>query len=76
MRAARNNGSLELTVENDGPGPGESKHTGTGSSLSDLRERLQLLYGESGELKTGSSKDGGFVVQIRLPLETEGSDPQ
>jgi len=42
-------------------------HTGNGMALANIRERLNLLYGDKASLHTGRSGDG-FEAVVRLPL--------
>ena len=56
---------LELEVSDDGRGGSNGTANGSGHGLVGMRERVSL-YG--GELETGSSRDGGYVVHARLPL--------
>ncbi len=56
---------LELEVSDDGRGRSNGTANGSGQGLVGMRERVSL-YG--GELDTGSSRDGGYVVHARLPL--------
>jgi two-component system sensor histidine kinase AlgZ len=63
------NGALRLTVEDDGPGPGTSAHRGSGTSLAELRQRLEMLYGGEASLETGHGEAGGFIVRVTLPAE-------
>ena len=56
-------GALAITVsDNGGGGDGASS---TGHGLIGMRERVELF---KGELSTGSSSLGGFIVRARLPL--------
>jgi two-component system, LytTR family, sensor histidine kinase AlgZ len=71
IRALRRDRQLELSVDDDGPGPGASAHGGTRTSLTDLQQRLALLYGEAATLKTRGNERGGFSVELRLPIESE-----
>jgi sensor histidine kinase YesM len=72
IRAARHDGVLELCVEDDGPGPGNSTRSGTRTSLRDLHERLELLYEGEATLLAERSEKGGYRVLVELPL----SEPQ
>jgi two-component system sensor histidine kinase AlgZ len=67
--ARREGGHLLLRVDDDGPGPRGSAHAGTGTALSDLRDRLALLYGEAATLSVGDGPGGGCRVEIRIPAE-------
>ena len=58
---------LTLTVDDDGPGPGGSTHRGSESSITDLAERIHLLYDGDATLETGRSPQGGFRVRLDLP---------
>ena len=69
--ATRKGSILELTVEDDGPGLGNSTHHGSGTSLVDLGQRLDLLYGERARIERVSPESGGCRVTLTLPLETE-----
>jgi two-component system sensor histidine kinase AlgZ len=71
--ARRRGGGIDLTVDDDGPGPGGSAHHGTGVGLRDLARRLELLHGAGGGLVTGTSDLGGFRVEIAIPAA--GSAP-
>lgn len=65
VTAAIQDGSLTLTVENDGPTAAPAKTHGVG--LDNIAQRLRLLYGEAGGLDTHPRTGGGFVARIRLP---------
>ncbi len=69
LRVERADQRLHIMVLDDGPGPGGSPHQGSGTSLEDLKHRLELLYGDAGGLKTGTGPQGGFLAQVTLPLE-------
>jgi two-component sensor histidine kinase len=65
----RLNGQLTLTVEDNGAGlakTGEDRH-GTGIGLSNLRARLQALYGNRQKVELGSRPEGGVTVRIEIP---------
>jgi histidine kinase len=66
IRASRPNGALEVSVEDDGVGPGKSVHVGTGTGLSSVRERLALVFGDGARLETGPSSAGGFACALRM----------
>ena len=69
VRAARERDALVLTVEDDGPGPGNSSHAGTRTSMADLGNRLRLAYGDTASLDTGAGGHGGYLVTVRIPAE-------
>ncbi len=68
VEAHVHDGVLEISVCDDGPGPGASQHAGTGTGMRDLRERLAIIYGGRAELVTGPAEGGGFLVQLCLPM--------
>ena len=64
-------GNLLIRVADDGPGPGGSSHTGSGTSMRELRKRLRLSYEDRASLETQQGTDGGYEVLLRLPMESE-----
>lgn len=54
---------LEIEIADDGMGTGDG--SGPGYGLVGMRERVSV-YG--GKLQAGRRPDGGYVVQVRLPL--------
>ena len=69
VRARRDGSQLVLTVVDDGPGPGRSTHSGTQTSVRDLRERLKLNYGPAARLQITDSDGGGCIAEIAIPIE-------
>jgi two-component system, LytTR family, sensor kinase len=70
VEGSRSHGRLTLKVHNEGPplSPDwEAQQTGTG--ISNLRSRLQILYGPRFEFMLRNSAAGGVEVLISLPLE-------
>jgi LytS/YehU family sensor histidine kinase len=68
IRGARHGDSLQVTVQDDGPGftsPGVTG--GMGLGLANTRARLKQLYGDSAELRTSTASQGGAVVTMVLP---------
>lgn len=59
--------ALDLTVRDNGPGPGTSA-ADVGHGLLGMRERAAAV---GGELRTGPAATGGFVVDARLPARHE-----
>ena len=75
ITATEQGGALLLTVEDNGPGPGNSRHRGSGQSLTNLRERLQLIYGERAQLTLDALPAGGCRATLSLPNnQTENTD--
>lgn len=67
VSCARRGGVIEIQVDDDGPGPGASRHRGTGQSLDDLAQRVRLIYGDAGHLETGKNARGGFTARLVVP---------
>jgi two-component system, LytTR family, sensor kinase len=68
ISARRLNGSLEIQVEDDGPGftsanPGD----GRGIGLANTRARLHQLYNDSAQLILENGERGGALVKMILP---------
>lgn len=69
VAAERDRDRLVLRVTDSGKGSGQAQ-AGSGIGLSNVRQRLALLYGEaSSSLIAGRDADGRFEVEIKLPLE-------
>lgn len=60
-------GTLRVVVTDDGMGFGTVKSDGTGLGLTNIRERLQLLYGGAGRLLIGPNQPSGVVSTIEVP---------
>lgn len=54
---------LEIEIADDGVGP--TKSDGMGRGMTGIRERVKI-YG--GEMTTGPGPEGGFHLQVRLPV--------
>ena len=54
---------LELQITDDGPG---ANNSGGGHGLIGMQERV-AIYG--GSMRAGQRSEGGFAVQVRLPIE-------
>ena len=70
VSASSTNGSLTLIVSDDGPGllPPKPNHNGIG--LTNTRNRLAHLYGNSAHLVVEQAADRGVRVTITLPIRT------
>ena len=60
-------GKLAVTVADTGLGFGKAATNGTGIGLSNIRERLTLLYGAKASLSVGETPGGGTSVTITVP---------
>ena len=73
IAASRSDGVLTLRVSNDGPSlpvgwddDGETARPGIG--MSNMRTRLQSLYGDAFELSMRNQDAGGVEVSVSLPF--------
>ena len=66
VSASRSNGTLNLNVYNDGPALSEGEQARPGIGISNVRTRLQGLYGNAFEL-TMRNRPGGVEVAVSLP---------
>ena len=60
-------GKLAVSVADTGLGFGQAATAGTGVGLNNIRERLQLLYGNRAQLSVTGNPAGGTTVTITLP---------
>jgi sensor histidine kinase YesM len=69
ISAFRNDGRLTLNVYNDGP-PAASQNApaGTGIGISNLRNRLQSLYGHAFDVTIRNQPARGVEVSVSLPF--------
>lgn len=65
VRARRENGMLVLSVADDGVGPGEAA---PGFGTTQVRERLQAVYGSAASCAMAARPGGGALTEIRIPL--------
>jgi two-component system, LytTR family, sensor kinase len=74
VAATSSNGALHLIVSDDGPGllaPGSSR---SGIGLTNTRNRLARLYGESAHLVIEPAEGRGVRVTITLPIHAASPD--
>jgi sensor histidine kinase YesM len=71
VSAWRQNGRLTINVYNDGPGvPADwAAHSGVG--ISNVRTRLQSLYGDASGLTLCNQDPGGVVVSVYVPFSED-----
>ncbi|HEU5296819.1 MAG TPA: sensor histidine kinase [Burkholderiaceae bacterium] len=75
VRAEVQHGKLAVTVADSGVGFGRAATAGTGVGLANIRERLQLLYGNKATLTVKENPGGGTAVTVTVPyksIEPEG----
>jgi sensor histidine kinase YesM len=59
---------LRVSIEDDGPGPEvPASHPGSGTGLTNVRERLAQLYGSAARLTIGARPGGGCRVDLAIP---------
>ncbi|MGH7718602.1 MAG: sensor histidine kinase, partial [Gemmatimonadaceae bacterium] len=69
VRAHRDDGTLRLTVRDDGPGmPDATARPREGVGLSSTRARLRQLYGAAHRFELANHPAGGAQVTISVPL--------
>jgi two-component system, LytTR family, sensor kinase len=73
ISASRRNGTLHLTVSDDGVARSAPEQNGTGVGLSNTRDRLQQLYGTGHTLTVSAQHPHGMRVEIALPFRTGDS---
>ncbi|HUQ83534.1 MAG TPA: sensor histidine kinase [Gemmatimonadaceae bacterium] len=66
---ARNDGTLRVTVRDDGPGltGAAMRNGGGGVGLANTRARLEQLYGDRHRFSVGNHPDGGALVEMTIP---------
>jgi LytS/YehU family sensor histidine kinase len=65
--ASRSNGMLTLSVYNDGPSLPARNEIPSGIGISNMRTRLQSLYGDAFELNM-HNQDRGVEVSVSMPF--------
>ena len=68
ISATRTNGTLTLSVYNDGPGLPAADIAPSGIGLSNMRTRLQGLYGDAFALNMRDQRPGGVEVSVSVPF--------
>ena len=67
--ASRSNGMLTLSVYNDGPGLNTSSEAHSGIGISNMRTRLQSLYGDAFKLNMQNQGTTGVEVSVSVPFK-------
>lgn len=68
VRAARMEGRLMLSVEDDGPGAiPERVERAKGAGLRLVRGRMEARYGDGGTMRIATAPGAGFRVELALP---------
>jgi sensor histidine kinase YesM len=70
VRAEVQHGKLAVTVADTGVGFGKAATAGTGVGLANIRERLQLLYGNRASLTVRENPGGGTAVTVTVPYKS------
>ena len=68
IAASVDGGLLALRVTDDGAGFGASSAQGAGLGLSNIRNRLDLLYDGAATLEVTAGAEGGVCAVLRMPL--------
>jgi hypothetical protein len=69
IAAARSNGTLTLSVYNDGPSlPAAGATSPSGIGILNVRTRLQSLYGDGFDLSLHNQKPGGVEASVSVPF--------
>jgi len=70
VRAEIVHGKLQVSVADTGLGFGKAATAGTGVGLANIRERLQLLYGNKASLTVAENQPSGTVVTVTVPYKS------
>ena len=71
IAVARRNGSLDISVRDDGVGLKEDGPIQDGVGLANTRARLRQLYGARQSMSVGGAEGGGVRVLLTLPFRTD-----
>ena len=74
VRAEIVHGKLAVTVADTGLGFGRAATAGTGVGLNNIRERLQLLYGNKGSMTVAENSPSGTVVTLTVPYQAQARE--
>ncbi len=73
IKAQLQDDRLELGVEDDGVGFGNSPYSGSGTALENCRKRIELGFGKRGKLEVLPRTGGGTRIALSIPVLT--ADP-
>jgi sensor histidine kinase YesM len=75
--AEQRNGTLRLSVTDNGPGlrSGIERSNGTGIGLASTRSRLERLYGTSHQFLIDNAPDGGTRAVLEIPYHQPNEAP-
>ena len=71
VRAEIVHGKLAVTVADTGLGFGKAATAGTGVGLNNIRERLQLLYGNKASMTVAENTPSGTLVTLTVPYQAQ-----
>jgi signal transduction histidine kinase len=74
VRAEIVHGKLAVTVADTGLGFGKAATAGTGIGLNNIRERLQLLYGNKAQMTITENSPSGTVVTLAVPYQAQARE--
>jgi signal transduction histidine kinase len=69
LKAEVVHGDLAVTVADTGLGFGRAATAGTGTGLANIRERLQLRYGDRASMAVTQNPPSGTVVTLTVPYQ-------
>jgi len=67
LSASLEQDKLVLSVEDDGHSPPQDGSWSHGVGLNNVKQRLQLLYGDAAQFTACARPDGGFISRMHLP---------
>jgi signal transduction histidine kinase len=74
VKAEVKHGKLAVTVADTGLGFGQAATAGTGIGLANIRERLQLLYGNKAQMTITENTPSGTVVALTVPYQAQARE--
>ena len=74
VRAEIVHGKLAVTVADTGLGFGKAATAGTGVGLANIRERLQLLYGNKASMTVAENPPTGTLVTLTVPYQAQARE--